>query len=60
VEGLSDAEVSTKLTTDEDTPVVAERAVYFSYGSGWDGGHDTMAVPSPSTTWCFAEGYTGY
>ena len=37
---------------------VAERAMYFDYG-GRNGGHCTMGSPSPSTTWFFAEGYTG-
>ncbi|MEW6554076.1 MAG: S8 family peptidase [Actinomycetota bacterium] len=37
---------------------VAERAMYFDYG-GRNGGHCTLGSPSPSTTWFFAEGYTG-
>jgi subtilisin family serine protease len=37
---------------------VAERAMYFDY-DGRRGGHCAMGSPSPSTTWFFAEGYTG-
>lgn len=37
---------------------VAERAMYFDY-DGRKGGHCAMGSPSPSTTWFFAEGYTG-
>ncbi len=37
---------------------VAERAMYFDY-NGRRGGHCAMGSPSPSTTWFFAEGYTG-
>ena len=41
-----------------DVPVLAERAMYFSY-QGRKGGHDSIGAPRPSTTWFFAEGYTG-
>lgn len=37
---------------------VAERAMYFDY-AGRKGGHCAMGSPSPSTSWFFAEGYTG-
>jgi subtilisin family serine protease len=37
-----------------DQPVIVERAMYF--GSG---GHNTVGVTAPSTTWYLAEGYTG-
>ncbi|MDY6794917.1 MAG: DUF5719 family protein [Actinomycetota bacterium] len=55
-EGLSDAQVSTKVTSDED--VVAERAEYFDY-DGKKGGHDSIGVTCPGKTWYLAEGYTG-
>ncbi len=42
-----------------DSPFIAERPMYFIYGPGWTGGHDAVGAPSPSTTWYFAEGYTG-
>ncbi len=54
--GLSDAEVSTKVTS--TVPVVAERAVYFDY-FGKPGGHDSIGVIAPADTWYLAEGYTG-
>ena len=38
--------------------IVVERAMYFDY-SGRRGGHAAMGVPQTSTTWFFAEGYTG-
>jgi len=37
--GLSDAQVSTRVTSDQ--PVVAERAMYFTY-DGKSGGHDSV------------------
>jgi hypothetical protein len=36
--------------------VIAERAMYFD---GLKSGHDALGVTSPSTTWLFAEGFTG-
>ncbi|MDY6793681.1 MAG: DUF5719 family protein [Actinomycetota bacterium] len=41
-----------------DIPVLAERAMYFSY-RGRNGGHDSIGASQPSNTWFFAEGYTG-
>jgi hypothetical protein len=55
--GLQAAEFSTfveSLTTGND--VVAERAMYFD---GLRSGHDALGVAMPSTTWYFAEGFTG-
>jgi hypothetical protein len=56
LENLADAQVSTKVTS--DVPVVAERAMYFTY-EGKPGGHDSIGVCCPSTLWYLAEGYTG-
>jgi len=56
VPGLENAAFSTQVTS--DVPVVAERAMYFSY-AGRDGGHDSLGADSLSTSWYFAEGYTG-
>ena len=36
--------------------VVAERAMYFD---NFRSGHDALGVSTPSTTWYFAEGFTG-
>ena len=63
VEGLSNAEVSATVQSTNGVGVIAERAMYFIYSDGYcsrDGGHDTIGVNSPSTTWYFAEGYTGF
>jgi len=43
---------------ESDIPVLAERAMYFRY-EGRTGGHDSIGAIQPSTTWFFAEGYTG-
>jgi hypothetical protein len=56
VPGLENCEVSTQVTS--NLPIVAERAMYFSY-DGKDGGHGTIGANQPSSTWYFAEGYTG-
>ena len=39
-----------------DQPVFVERAMYFQ---GFEGGHSSTGVTAPSTTWLFAEGFTG-
>ncbi len=51
-------EVSAVVEEVAGRPIVAERAMYFSYRSR-KGGHASQGVPEPSTTWYFAEGYTG-
>ncbi len=53
--GMGNTEFSAQV--DSDLPVVAERAMYFSYG-GKQGGHDASGVRSASRRWFFAEGYT--
>ncbi len=40
-----------------DRPVVAERPMYFLYGS-WSGGHDVMGANYASDSWVFTEGTT--
>ncbi|MDY6795366.1 MAG: N-acetylmuramoyl-L-alanine amidase [Actinomycetota bacterium] len=52
-----DKDISVHLTSDH--PVVAERPMYFLYGGKWAGGHVSSGATQPSTTWYFAEGYTG-
>ncbi len=47
------------LVTSDDYGLIAERPMYFSYGPGWTGGHDTVGATSTSSAWYFAEGYTG-
>jgi hypothetical protein len=42
-----------------DQPGVAERAMYFGRNLLWTGGHDSVGVTAPSTSWFLAEGATG-
>jgi SpoIID/LytB domain protein len=53
-----DAEVSVVVEETEGKGIVVERAMYFDY-LGRRGGHAALGVPQTSTTWLFAEGYTG-
>jgi hypothetical protein len=56
--GMEQTEFSTSV--EASIPIVAERAMYFTY-TGKGGGHDAMGVTQPSSRWFFAEGYTaGY
>ena len=57
--GFDNAEVSTLVEAIGDGKVIAERAMYFKYDDKWADGHDSIGVNKPSTTWYFAEGYTG-
>ncbi len=50
-------EVSVSVASDQ--PLVAERAMYFSYKGIVTGGHAASGVTSTSTKWYLAEGYTG-
>jgi hypothetical protein len=56
VPGLEQAEFSTLV--ESTTPLVAERAMYFSYNTR-DGGSCSQGTTSPALEWYFAEGYTG-
>ncbi len=56
--GLSDAQVSTQVTSISGNWIVAERAEYFNY-FGKVGGHDSIGALSPAPEWYLAEGYTG-
>ncbi len=55
VPGMEATEFSTHVTS--NTPVIAERAMYFNY-SGLTGGHDVIGATAPKATWYLAEGYT--
>ncbi|MDY6794090.1 MAG: hypothetical protein SWK76_02230, partial [Actinomycetota bacterium] len=46
------------MVVESDTPVVAERPMYFNYHGMRAGGHDSPGVTSPSERWYFAEGCT--
>ncbi|MEW6553647.1 MAG: SpoIID/LytB domain-containing protein [Actinomycetota bacterium] len=53
-----EAEISAIVEETSGRPVVVERAMYF-YHLGRLGGHAALGMPQTSTTWLFAEGYTG-
>lgn len=53
--GLAAAEVSADLRS--DVPVIVERAVYRD--TQLSGGHDSVGLTTPRTTWFLAEGATG-
>jgi hypothetical protein len=48
----SDGAFSTRI--DASLPVIVERSMYFP-----SGGHNTIALTHPDTSWFLAEGYTG-
>lgn len=41
-----------------DTPIIAERSMYFNYRNKWSGGHAVVGAPNPGEHWYFAEGTT--
>ena len=47
------------MVVDSNTPIVAERAMYFGTARFWDGGHESAGVTEPSASWFLAEGATG-
>lgn len=53
-----DHEVSTCISSQNDVGVVVERSMYFD-SEGRSDGHCASGSPGLSTTWYFAEGYTG-
>ncbi len=54
LEVAAGSDVSAKV--DADSPVVAERPIYFRYKGAWTGGHDVVGATAPRSTWYFAEG----
>ncbi len=58
--GLSATDVSAVITSLNNVPIIAERAMYFSRpDEPFAGGHDSAGVTQPSGHWFFAEGATG-
>jgi subtilisin-like proprotein convertase family protein len=49
------------LDISAETPIIAERAMYFSMGTNrpFDGGHESAGVNETNTRWFLAEGATG-
>jgi len=58
VEGCANHHISTRLLSTNGVDIAAERAMYFDY-YGIPGGHDSIGVTEPSSTWFLPEGYTG-
>jgi hypothetical protein len=57
---LDEAEISAVVTSTNAVPIVVERAMYLdSNGQFLGAGHESAALPEPSTSWFFAEGATG-
>ncbi len=57
---LRAAEVSARIVTDADTPILVERAMYLNAGGRLFGaGHASAGITTPAPTWSFAEGATG-
>ncbi len=52
----SNKDVSMKITS--DSPIVAERPIYFNYKGVFTGGHDVIGAASPQYSSYFAEGCT--
>lgn len=64
VRALAGHNKEVSMRVDSDTPIVAERPMYFYKGwSYWlgpvSGGHVAVGAQAPLTEWLFAEGYTG-
>jgi hypothetical protein len=58
--GLEAADVSARIGSINDVPIIAERAMYFSTGGvPFRGGHGSAGVTQPQKHWFFAEGATG-
>jgi len=47
------------VSVESPLPIMVERPMYFLYNGKWDGGHISGGVNEPSTSWYFAEGFTG-
>ena len=57
---LRAAEVSARISTDAETPILVERAMYLNAGGRLFGaGHASAGITTPAPTWSFAEGATG-
>lgn len=58
--GLDGAELGAVVVSENDVPVLAERAMYTRRGAAqFAAGHAAAGEPSPATRWTFAEGSTG-
>ena len=57
---LANAEISAVIESQDDTPIIVERAMYRSnQGRVFNAGHESTGVSAPATDWFLAEGATG-
>ncbi len=47
---------SAKVECTNGQQIIAERPMYFNYKGAWTGGHDVVGLPTPASTFYFAEG----
>ena len=61
VPGLEATDVSAAIRTLNGVPIIVERAMYRTPAGSraFESGHDSAAIPAPSTQWFLAEGSTG-
>ncbi len=61
VPGLQATDVSAAIRSLNDVPIIVERAMYRTPAGSrvFESGHDSAAIPAPSTQWFLAEGATG-
>jgi len=51
-------EKDVSIVVDANTPIIAERPMYFNYHGFAPGGHNAMGAGAPKNSWFFAEGTT--
>ncbi len=54
---LRNKNLSVRVRSVDDVPLLAERPMYFRYRGWMDGGSDVFGCGKPATCWYFAEGY---
>ena len=61
VPGLESTDVSAAIHSLNGVPIIVERAMYRTPAGSraFESGHDSAAIPAPSTQWFLAEGATG-
>ncbi|MFN8060478.1 MAG: M12 family metallo-peptidase [Vicinamibacterales bacterium] len=56
---LAATDVSAVITSTNNVPIIAERAMYLSTDRAFKAGHESAGVTQPRTAWFLAEGATG-
>ncbi len=59
VPGLTEGKEVAAQVSVEANGIIAERAMYFSYGGSRAGGHSSIGATNPDYSWYLPEGYTG-